>query len=81
LRKTGPLHVDFYVNDHLLDQTVIAKDGDTLYQHDVPADWLSTEGLTTVRMFVHNPYISPPYGDRLGMVLMSASFNAPAQPN
>jgi hypothetical protein len=75
LQKTGPLHVDFYVNGHLLDQAVFAKDGDNLYQHDVPAAWLSTEGFTTVRMFVHNPYISPPYQDRLGVLLLGASFN------
>ncbi|HTW64871.1 MAG TPA: hypothetical protein VME17_09665 [Bryobacteraceae bacterium] len=82
LQKTGPLHVDFYVNGHLLDQAVFPKDGETLYQHDVPASWLSTEGFTTVKMLVHNPYISPPYGDRLGVVLLHASFNpVPKLPN
>src|SRR4029077_20696614 len=34
LKKTGPLRVDFYVNEHLLDHAVFAKDGDVLYQHD-----------------------------------------------
>jgi hypothetical protein len=77
LSKTGPLHVDFYVNNHLLDQTVFAKDGDTLYQHDVPEAWLSTDGPTSVRMLVHNPYVAPPYGDKLGVLLLAASFNPP----
>lgn len=77
LQQTGPLRVDFYVNGHLLDQAVFSKDGDTLYQHDVPASWLSTDGFTTVRMYVHNPYVAPPYGDKLGVLLLGASFNPP----
>ena len=77
LKKTGPLRVDFYVNGHLLDHALFPKDGETLYQHDVPAAWLTTDGFTTVRMFVQNPYVAPPYGDKLGVVLLAASFNPP----
>ncbi len=80
LQKTGPLRVDFYVNGHLFDQAIFAKDGDVLYEHDVPESWLSTDGFTTVRMLVHNPYIAPPYGDKLGVLLSSASFNPPLKP-
>lgn len=82
LQKTGPLRVDFYVNDHLLDHAVFAKDGETLYQHDVPQNWLSTGDFTTVRMHVQNPYIAPPNGDKLGVLLMHASFNpVPVSPH
>ncbi len=77
LQKTGPLRVDFFVNGHLLDQAVFAKDGDILYEHDVPESWLETDDFTIVRMIVHNPYIAPPYGDKLGVLLSSASFNPP----
>lgn len=78
LKQTGPLRVDFYVNGHLLDQAVFRKDGDTLYQHDVPASWLSTDGFTSVRMFVHNPFVAPHDHARLGVLLLGASFNPPA---
>ncbi len=44
-KQTGPLMVDFYVNGHLLDQARFAKDGDVIYQHDVPVDWLKTDSL------------------------------------
>jgi hypothetical protein len=74
LKKTGPLMVDYYVNGHLLDQVRFAKDGDVVYQHDVPVDWLKTDSLTTVRMLVHNPYVSPHDGARLGVLLRSAVF-------
>jgi hypothetical protein len=77
LQQTGPLHVDFYVNGHLLDQALFAKDGDTLYQHDVPASWLKTDGFTTVRMYVHNPFITAVSGVKLGVLLTAASFNPP----
>jgi hypothetical protein len=78
LQQTGPLRVDFYVNGRLLDQAVFAKDGETLYQHDVPASWLSTDGFTAVRMYVHNPYIAPHDTAKLGVLLLGASFNPPA---
>jgi hypothetical protein len=77
LQQTGPLRVDFYVNGHLLDQALFAKDGDTLYQHDVPASWLKTDGFTSVRMYVQNPFITAVSGVKLGVLLNSASFNPP----
>jgi hypothetical protein len=75
LKQTGPLRVDFYVNGHLLDRARFAKDGEILYQHAVPTAWLKTAGLTMVRMHVHNPYIAPRDGARLGVLLRAASFN------
>jgi hypothetical protein len=75
LKQTGPLVIDFYVNGHLLDQARFAKDGDVIYQHEVPVDWLKTGALTTVRMRVHNPYIAPRDHARLGVLLRSAGFS------
>jgi hypothetical protein len=75
LKQTGPLMVDFYVNGHLLDQTQFAKDGNVVYQHAVPVEWLKTDSLTTVQMHVHNPYISPRDHTRLGILLESAAFS------
>jgi hypothetical protein len=75
LKQTGPLIVDFYVNGHHLDRARFAKDGDSIYQHDVPAEWLKTDSLTTVRMVVRNPYIAPRDHARLGMILRSAGFS------
>ncbi len=73
LKVTGPLMVDFYVNGHLLDKTIFAKDGEVVYQHDVPMDWLTPGSITLVRMRVHNPYVAPRDGARLGVLLRSAA--------
>jgi hypothetical protein len=78
LRQTGPLLVDYYVNGHLLDQARFAKEGEVTYQHQVPAEWLKADSLTTVRMRVRNPYIAPRDGARLGVLLRSAAFSATA---
>jgi hypothetical protein len=75
LKQTGPLKIDFYVNGHLLDQATFAKDGDLIYQHDVPVEWLKTDSLTIVQMRVHNPYIAPRDGVKLGVLLRSAAFS------
>ena len=74
LQETGPLLVDYYVNGHLLDQARFPKDGDVIYQHEVPEDWLKTGSVTTVQMRVHNPYIAPRDHARLGVLLRSAGF-------
>ena len=76
LKQTGPLIVDFYVNGHHLDRARFDKEGDDIYQHDVPVDWLKTgDSVTTVRMLVRNPYIAPRDGARLGVLLRSAGFS------
>jgi hypothetical protein len=73
-QQTGPLLVDFYINGRLLDRARFAQDGDVVYQHEVPPDWLRTDGVTTVQIRVHNPYVSPRDGARLAFVLKSAAF-------
>jgi hypothetical protein len=45
-----------------------------VYQQEVATDWLRPNGVTTVQVRVHNPYVSPRDGARLGFVLKSAAF-------
>ena len=66
--------VDFYVNGRLLDQARFAKEGDVIYEHDVPIDWLKTGSLTTVRMRVHNPYVAPRDGATPGSAIAVRRF-------
>ncbi|HEX5227274.1 MAG TPA: hypothetical protein VFW44_06165 [Bryobacteraceae bacterium] len=75
LQVTGPLVVDFYVNDHHLDKAQFAKDGIVVYEHAVPAEWLKSTELTRVKMVFHNPYVNPQNGVKLGVLLMSAGFS------
>lgn len=73
-QQTGPLIVDFYVNGHFLDQARFSHAGDVVYKRDVPIEWLKTASITKVQMRIHNPYIDPRSGTRLGVLLRSAVF-------
>lgn len=79
MKQTGPLVVDFDVNGHLLEQARFAKAGEIIYQRDVPVEWLRTDNQTTVQMRIHNPYIAPGDGARLGFILRSAAFSSSAR--
>lgn len=74
LAQTGPLNADFFVNDQLLDQDRYTTDGDHVFRHPVPSDWLKPNDYTLVRMQVRNPYIAPADGAKLGVLLVSAGF-------
>jgi len=76
LKQTGPLLVDFYINGRLLDQARFAADGEVVYRHAVPPEWLKTGAPTIVEMRVRNPYIAARDGTRLGVILRSAVFTS-----
>jgi hypothetical protein len=73
-QQTGPLVIDYFVNDHLIERVRYATDGDQTYRHAVPAGWLRTDDYTIVKMQVRNPYIAPADGAKLGVLLVSAGF-------
>lgn len=75
LKQTGPLLIDFYINGRLLDQARFAGDGEIVYRHKVPPEWLKTGTPTIVEMHVRNPYVAPNGGARLGVLLRSAVFS------
>ena len=73
-QQTGPLVIDYFVNNRLLERVRYTEDGDHTYRHAVPADWLRTDDYTIVKMQVRNPYIAPADGAKLGVLLVSAGF-------
>ncbi len=74
LQQTGPLTIDFFVNDRFLEQARYAAEGDYTYRHAVPSAWLKTDDYTLVRIKIRNPYIAPADGAKLGVLLASAGF-------
>lgn len=76
LKKTGPLKVEFFVNNHLLDRATYSDDGERTYRHPIPPAWLTTEDFNVVRMHILNPYVAPRDGAKLGVLLKSASLEA-----
>jgi len=75
MKQTGPLIVDFYINDKFLDRARFPHAGELFYQHAVPVSWLKTDSLTLVRIHVLNPYIAPLDKAKLGVLLRAAAFN------
>jgi hypothetical protein len=74
LQQTGPLVIDFFINDHFLERVRYAEDGDHTYRRIVPSGWLRTDDYTLVKMQIRNPYVSPSDGAKLGVLLVSAGF-------
>jgi hypothetical protein len=74
LQQTGPLVIDYFINEHLLERVRYSEDGDHTYHHTVPADWLRTDDYTIVKIQIRNPYIAPADGAKLGVLLGSAGF-------
>jgi hypothetical protein len=73
-QQTGPLLIDYFINDRFLDRVRYAEAGDHTYRHAVPPGWLRTDDYTIVKMQIRNPYIAPADGAKLGVLLMSAGF-------
>ena len=74
LKQTGPLQIDYFINDHFLERVRYSEAGECSYRHGVPAGWLRTDDYTIVKMKMLNPYIAPADGAKLGVLLVSAGF-------
>jgi hypothetical protein len=73
-QQTGPLVIDYFINDRLLERVRYFEAGDHTYRHAVPGGWLRTDEYTVVKMQIRNPYIAPADGAKLGVLLVSAGF-------
>ena len=74
LQQTGPVVIDYFVNEHFLERVRYVEEGDHSYRHAIPPDWLRTDDYTVFKMQVRNPYVSPSDGAKLGVRLVSAGF-------
>ena len=74
LKQTGPLIIDYFINDHFLERVRYAEAGEHTYRHLVPPNWLRTNDYTLVKMQIRNPYVAPADGAKLGVLLVSAGF-------
>jgi hypothetical protein len=75
LKQTGPLVIDYFINDHFMERVQYGEEGEHTYRHAVPPDWLRTDDYTLVKIQVRNPYIAPADGAKLGVLLISAGFS------
>jgi hypothetical protein len=71
---TGPVSISFFVNDRLLETVRYDQPGNQLFEKAVPADWIRTEGFTTVAAEIDKLYKSPADGAELGFILSRVGF-------
>jgi hypothetical protein len=76
LKQTGPLKVEYFVNDRLLERVTYPTDGERTFRKAIPQAWLNTNGFTVVRIHFQNPYVAPADGARLGFLLKSAGIES-----
>lgn len=70
-KKTGPVTIAFYVNDHLLDRVRYDTAGRHQFQKPVPPDWVSAGQNTTLAAEIDKLYIAKEEGGkRYGFVLV-----------
>jgi hypothetical protein len=74
LRDTGPVTIQFYVEDHLLGEGTYGKEGDAVFLKPVPAEWLTTDRPVIVRMELDKLWKSPSDGAERGFILTRIGF-------
>lgn len=72
--QTGPVKITIAVQGFPLDTLSIGKPGETIFEKDVPADWLTTTRPVTVQFEIDKLWVSPADGVKHGFILTGAGF-------
>ncbi len=67
--QTGPVTLDFYVNDQKLDSVEVKKAGQQHFEKPVPAEWLKAGADNLVAIEINKMYVSPQDQSTLGFIL------------
>ncbi|MEO8025064.1 MAG: hypothetical protein ABI823_01240, partial [Bryobacteraceae bacterium] len=67
--QTGPVTLDFYVNDQKLDTVRIVKAGQQHFEKPVPMEWLKANAENLLAVEIDKMYVSPQDQSTLGFVL------------
>ena len=73
-RAKGPITIQFFVEDHLLDQRQYDKAGGAPFEKPVPAEWLTTDRPVVVRMEIDKIWKSPVDGAERGFIITKLGF-------
>lgn len=69
LAQTGPISVQFFVNDHILDTVRYDKPGAQHYEKEVSSDWLSPGQEAIVGAEIDKIHTAPSDKRQLGFIL------------
>lgn len=69
LARTGPLSVQFFINDHILDTVAYSKPGTIDYEKEVPVDWVPQGSEVILGAEIDKVHTVPPDQRQLGFVL------------
>jgi len=67
--QTGPVTMDFFVNDQKLDTVRVEKPGPQHFEKPVPAEWLKVNADNQVAIEISKMYVSPQDRSTLGFIL------------
>jgi len=73
-RQTGPLDLQFFVNDKLLDDVRYTTSGHKHFEKPVPPDWLPTDIESTIAIKLDKLYVAPQDGAKFGIILSRIGF-------
>ena len=72
---TGPFHITYSVNGHVLDTILYSASGHQRFEKPVPADWLSPPPNPTIAVAqLDKVYIAEADKKKLGVLLQRAGF-------
>jgi hypothetical protein len=71
---TGPFHITYSVNGHVLDKVLYSASGHQRFEKPVPAEWLSDSNPTIVMAQLDKTYIAESDKKKLGVILRRAGF-------
>lgn len=57
-RKTGPLELSFFLNDHLLEKVRYTTPGAQHFEKPVPPNWVSVNAQAILSIHVDKPYVA-----------------------
>lgn len=69
-KDTGPVHIGFTVNDHLLDRILYTEAGDHHFEKNVPPEWIKVGDEAIVGAEIDKMWISKTDGARFGFILV-----------
>src|SRR5262249_30096536 len=71
MKDTGPVTMQFYVGDHLLDTVTYKDPGQKKFEKAIPPEWMTPDNDVFLSAEIDKMWTSPDNGAHLGFILTS----------